>query len=61
VINTWNKDWGTLKWGEVPDQLTANRYLSHQVKKEEWEDEMLSEWTRRRRCTIEEEDEFNFI
>lgn len=61
VINTWEKDWGNLKWGEVPDQLQASRYLSHQVEKEEWEDEMLLEWTRRRRGSIEEEQEFNFI
>ncbi|KAG2228994.1 hypothetical protein INT48_002081 [Thamnidium elegans] len=44
VINTWQKDWGRLEWADVPDQLQANRYLSHQVKKEEWEDEMLIEW-----------------
>lgn len=61
VNNTWEKDWGRLKWGEVPDQLQANRYLSHQVKKEEWEDEMLLEWSRRRRGSIEDEDEFNFL
>lgn len=60
VINTWEKDWGRLEWGDVPDQLQANRYLSHQVKKEEWEDEMLLEWSRRRRGSIGDQDEFNF-
>lgn len=61
VINTWEKDWGSLGWGDVPDQLQANRYLSHQVKKEEWEDEMLEEWSKKRRGSIEDQDEFNFI
>lgn len=60
VINTWERDWGRLKWGQVPDQLQANRYLSHQVEKEEWEDEMLMEWTRRRRGSIEDDDNFMF-
>ncbi|KAI8637271.1 hypothetical protein BD408DRAFT_454209 [Parasitella parasitica] len=61
VINTWQKDWGRLGWGQVPDQLLANRYLGHKVEKEEWEDEMLMEWTRRRRGSIEaEEDDFMF-
>ncbi|KAG2215035.1 hypothetical protein INT46_008269 [Mucor plumbeus] len=60
VINTWEKDWGILKWEQVPDQLQVNRYLSHQVEKEEWEDEMLLEWTRRRRGSIEEDDDFMF-
>ncbi|CAO3654321.1 unnamed protein product [Mucor fragilis] len=60
VINTWDRDWGRLKWGQVPDQLQANRYLSHQVEKEEWEDEMLMEWTRRRRGSIEDDDNFMF-
>ncbi|KAL9547280.1 hypothetical protein MBANPS3_006249 [Mucor bainieri] len=58
VINTWERDWGRLKWGQVPDQLQANRYLGHQVEKEEWEDEMLVEWTRRRRGSIEDDDDF---
>lgn len=61
VINTWEKDWGRLQWGQVPDHLQASRYLSRQVVKEEWEDEMLIEWTKRRRESIEEEDEFSFI
>ncbi|KAI7902917.1 rab-GTPase-TBC domain-containing protein [Cokeromyces recurvatus] len=56
VINTWKKDWEKLKWGQVPDQLQANRYLSHQIEKEEWEDEMSLEWTRRRRMTIIEDE-----
>lgn len=61
MINTWDKDWKTLKWGQVPDQLQARRYLK-QVEKEDWEDEMLMEWTKRRRISIEnEEDEFRFI
>jgi hypothetical protein len=60
VINTWDKDWKRLKWGQVPDQLQASRYLK-QVEKEEWEDEMLMEWTKRRRVSIEDEDEFHFI
>ncbi|KAF1802619.1 rab-GTPase-TBC domain-containing protein [Mucor lusitanicus] len=60
VINTWERDWGRLKWGQVPDQLQANRYLGHQVEKEEWEDEMLMEWTRRRRGSIESDDDFMF-
>ncbi|KAL7330115.1 GTPase-activating protein gyp8 [Mucor circinelloides] len=60
VINTWERDWGRLKWGQVPDQLQANIYLSHQVEKEEWEDEMLMEWTRRRRGSIEDDDDFVF-
>lgn len=60
MINTWEKDWGILKWEQVPDQLQVNRYLSHQVEKEEWEDEMLLEWTRRRRGSIEEDDDFMF-
>lgn len=61
MINTWEKDWGRLQWGQVPDHLQASRYLSRQVVKEEWEDEMLIEWTKRRRESIEEEDEFSFI
>ncbi|KAK4514930.1 uncharacterized protein ATC70_002537 [Mucor velutinosus] len=60
VINTWERDWGRLKWGQVPDQLQANRYLSHQVEKEEWEDEMLMEWTRRKRELIEDDDDVMF-
>lgn len=60
VINTWEKDWGRLKWAQVPDQLQVNRYLSHQVEKEEWEDEMLMEWTQRRRGSIEDDNDFMF-
>jgi hypothetical protein len=60
VINTWKKDWEALKWGDVPDQLQASRYLSRQIEKEEWEDEMLIEWIKRRRISIEDEDEFSF-
>lgn len=52
VINTWHKDWGTLKWGDVPDHLQASKYPSTQANKEEWEDEMLTEWTKRRRTSI---------
>jgi hypothetical protein len=39
----------------VPDPLKADRCLGKQVEKEEWEDEMLVEWTRRRREHIIDE------
>ncbi|KAI8889265.1 RabGAP/TBC [Backusella circina FSU 941] len=55
VINTWEEDWGRLGWGQVPDPLKADRCLGKQVEKEEWEDEMLVEWSKRRREHIIDE------
>ncbi|KAI8975210.1 rab-GTPase-TBC domain-containing protein [Mycotypha africana] len=57
VINTWHEDWETLKWGEVPDHVKANQYLNNQPEKEEWEDEMLVEWARRRRESVIDTDD----
>ncbi|KAI8048042.1 rab-GTPase-TBC domain-containing protein [Gilbertella persicaria] len=59
AINTWETDWGHLTWHQVPDQLQANRHLAHGSHKEEWEDEMLTQWTMHRRQSIVE-DEFDF-
>ncbi|OBZ84662.1 TBC1 domain family member 20 [Choanephora cucurbitarum] len=61
VINTWEKDWSSLTWDQVPDHLQANSYLAQNVEKEAWEDEMLTQWTINRRKHIEEEDEFSFV
>ncbi|KAG1051764.1 hypothetical protein G6F43_006054 [Rhizopus delemar] len=58
VINTWDNDWGTLKWGDVPDHLRASKYPNSQLAKEVWEDEMLSEWNKRRRASIIDEQDF---
>ncbi|KAG1140694.1 hypothetical protein G6F38_008934 [Rhizopus arrhizus] len=58
VINTWDNDWGTLKWGDVPDHLRASKYPNSQLTKEVWEDEMLSEWNKRRRASIIDEPDF---
>ncbi|KAI8149892.1 rab-GTPase-TBC domain-containing protein [Fennellomyces sp. T-0311] len=43
-VNTWDSDWGALDWDSVPDRIRVDRYLSHPVQKEEWEDEMLQKW-----------------
>ncbi|KAG1023709.1 hypothetical protein G6F26_006577 [Rhizopus arrhizus] len=58
VINTWDNDWGTLKWGDVPDHLRVSKYPNSQLTKEVWEDEMLSEWNKRRRASIIDEPDF---
>ncbi|OAD79685.1 hypothetical protein PHYBLDRAFT_179197 [Phycomyces blakesleeanus NRRL 1555(-)] len=49
VVNTWYRDWSHMGWNDVPDSIKADRYLSHGIPKEEWEDEMLTEWMERRR------------
>ncbi|CAO3691424.1 unnamed protein product [Rhizopus stolonifer] len=57
VINTWPTDWGILRWGDVPDHLRVSKYPAL-LPKEEWEDEMLMEWNKRRRASIIDEDFF---
>ncbi|KAI8364701.1 rab-GTPase-TBC domain-containing protein [Radiomyces spectabilis] len=49
ALNTWDKDYSFLGWDDVPNRLQADKYLSHSIPKEEWEDEMLTEWMERRR------------
>ncbi|KAI9273586.1 rab-GTPase-TBC domain-containing protein [Sporodiniella umbellata] len=55
VIHTWPLDWGYLQWEGIPDHLKVSKYTSS-LPKEEWEDEMLLEWTKRRRGSIKDED-----
>lgn len=43
-VNTWERDWQSMKWDDVPDRIRAEAYLSRPVRKEEWEDEMFAKW-----------------